>query len=310
MTQSESGVQRTRLLFATLTLSTVAIALALFAVLRSPPQAAPAQPATSVESSFQKSKRERVLKVGYGPFPPYVNIDPNEKDESKRLSGLCVDMINEIAARQQPPWRVEWHKVSWEAFRADMYSGKFDVLPNAIYQTVPRASEFRFTEPFTYVGVAVGVVRADETRFKTFMDLDKAGVKVSLAEGWTATEYARQRLNKDRLLVKPIGDDLNAQLNDLLSGRADAVLQDTPTALTYLKARPKEIKLLWIDNPPMRLAASFITRFDDEEMVTFLNTAIRVMQSDGTVERLDRKWNGMGEYLSNSYRPGAGLVAK
>jgi ABC-type amino acid transport substrate-binding protein len=188
-----------------------------------------------------------------------------------------------------------------------MYSGKFDVLPNAIYQTVPRAAEFRFSEPFTYVGVGVAVVKANETRIINFADLNKPGITVSLAEGWTATEYARSHLDKERLLIKPVGDDLNAQLNDLLAGRADAVLQDVPTALSYRNAHRAEVKVLWLDNPPMRVAASFITRFDDEEMATFLNTAIHVLQADGTIGLLDQKWKGMGEYPAIPFRPGAGL---
>jgi cyclohexadienyl dehydratase len=245
--------------------------------------------------------------VGYGPFPPYTIINPNEADPNKQASGFCIDMVNEIVARQSPPWAVEWHKVSWESLRADMYSGSFDVLANAIYATIPRASEFRFSEPFTYLGVGVGVVRRDEDRIRTFDDLNKPGITVSLAEGWTATEYARQHLDSSRLLIKPVGDDLNAQLNDLLTHRADAVLQDVPTALGYKTAHPDSVKLLWLDHPPMRVAASFITRWEDTDMIEFLNTAIRVLQADGTIEVLDRKWKGTGEYPVPTYAPGMGL---
>jgi ABC-type amino acid transport substrate-binding protein len=219
-------------------------------------------------------------------------------------------MVNEIASRQTPPWQVEWHKVSWESLRADMYSGQFDLIANAIYATVPRASEFLFSEPFTYLGVGVGIVRSNESRIQVFEDLNKPGITVSLAEGWTATEYARRHLDKERLLIKPIGDDVNAQLNDLLLGRADAVLQDAPVAISYKEAHPGEVKLLWLDDPPMTVAASFVTRWGDRELITFLNTAIRTLQTDGTMDLLDRKWKGMGEYPILNLKPGAGLPPK
>jgi ABC-type amino acid transport substrate-binding protein len=296
---------RSPLAYAALALSIAALMLAVFATWRASRAEAPG--ATQPESTFAKIKRERLLRVGYGPFPPYTIINANEQDPSKRVSGFCVDMINEIARRQEPPWKVEWQPLAWEALRAEMYSGRFDLLPNAIYQTVPRASEFLFSEPFTYVGVAVAIVKADENRIKEFADLNKPGITVSLAEGWTATEYARQQLAPERLLVKPVGDDLNAQLNDLLSGRADAVLQDVPTALSYRAAHPNAVKILWLENPPIRAAASFITRWEDAELMAFLNTAIRVLQDDGTIVRLDSKWKGMGEYPAPTFKPGAGL---
>lgn len=307
MALKHSTERRSPLVYVSLVISLAALILASFTIFRNSRQVVVPKETGVRVSSLEQSKRDHKLRVGYGPFPPYVIVNPNELDDNKRVSGFCVDMINEIAARQVPPWKIEWHKVSWEALRADMYSGKFDVLPNAIYQTVPRASEFLFSVPFTYVGVGVAVVRSDETRFQTFEDLNKPGVTVSLAEGWTATEYARQHLDRERLLIKPVGDDVNAQLNDLLASRADVVLQDVPTALSYRNAHPKEVRLLWLDRPPMRVAASFITRIDDIEMMTFLNTAIQILQADGTIDLLDRKWKGMGEYPAIPFKVGAGL---
>ena len=290
---------------ASIAISITALAIAILALWRT----ASVRPPTSrvPETSLERTKRERVLRVGYGAFPPYTIVNLNETDPHKRVTGFCVDMIEQMAARQNPPWRVEWHQVSWETLRADMYSGKFDVLPNAIYQTLPRASEFLFSIPFTYVGVGVAVVRSNEQRIRTFTDLNEAGITVSLAEGWTATEYAREHLDPRRLLIKPVGEDINAQLNDLLSGRADAVLQDVPTALSWRAAHPRTVKILWLDRPPMLLPASFITRFDDTEMMNFLNTAIRVLQADGTIQRLDERWKGMGEYPATTFSPGSGL---
>lgn len=291
--------------YVAVTLSVLAVALALYSAIR--PPRPPTANGAHTESSLERAKRERKLRVGYGPFPPYTIIDPNQTDPTKGVSGLCVDMVNEIASRQTPAWQVEWHKVSWETLRADMYSDKFDFLASAIYQTVPRASEFKFSEPFTYIGVGVAVVRKDESRINVFEDLNKPGITVSLAEGWTATELARRRLNPERLLIKPIGDDVNAQFNDLLARRADAVLQDVPIALAFQQAHPNEVKLLWLHNPPMRVAAGFITRWEDGDMITFLNTALRTLQEDGTIQDLDRKWKGMGDYPVLNFKPGAGL---
>ena len=260
-------------------------------------------------STLQKTKLDRILRVAYSGFPPYTIVDPNEQNPNKRVSGICVDIINAIADRQIPPWNVEWHKITWESLRADMYRGSFDLFADAVYQTIPRAAEFAFTEPFSYFGVAVAVVRHDETRFLKFEDLAQPGIKVSLAEGWTSTEYARKHLPPENLAIKPVGDDPNIQFQDVMSGRADAALQDAPTVIQFVRAHPRQVKALWLDRPPLRVAASFMTRQgpDNAELLHFISTCLKIMQVDGTIDEIDAKWQGYGEYLDPSFKTGAGL---
>lgn len=260
------------------------------------------------ENSLARTKHEKKLRVGYGGFPPYTILDPNQQDPSARVSGFCVDIINEIAKRQTPPWKVEWHKANWETLRADMYSGRFDVLADGVYLTVGRASEFLFTEPFSYFGVAVAVVRKDEKRFSKFEDLDREGIIISLAEGWTSTDFARKMFRHAKLHVIPVGDDPNVNFMDVIEGRADAVLQDVPTVIQFVRAHPKKVRALWLDDPPVRVAASFVLRQGDIGMYNFLNSCIKALQIDGTIEQLDTQWLGFGEYRTFQYRPGRGLL--
>nr|VFK23291.1 MAG: ABC-type amino acid transport substrate-binding protein [Candidatus Kentron sp. MB]VFK28412.1 MAG: ABC-type amino acid transport substrate-binding protein [Candidatus Kentron sp. MB]VFK74244.1 MAG: ABC-type amino acid transport substrate-binding protein [Candidatus Kentron sp. MB] len=258
-------------------------------------------------SSLGQARKTRVLKVGYSGFRPYTIINLNETDPSARVEGFCVDLVNEIVDRQVPSWRAEWHKVNFETLRADMESGRFDVFADAVYQTVPRASQFGFTEPYSYFGVGAGIVRKGDSRFVDFGDLDVEGVTVSLAEGWTATEYARRILSKPNFHVVAVGDDPFVQFQEVISGRADIALQDVPTVLQYVNANADKVDALWINNPPTRVAAGFMTRSGDWEMLHFLNVALRALKADGTIARLDRKWKGLGEYPSWEFTLGTGL---
>lgn len=283
----------------------VALSAAMVSVLRTP--TGEAGSTTRGETAFQRTVRTKVLRVGYAGFPPYTITDVNVTDPNKRVSGFCIDLVNEIASRQTPPWKVEWHKASWESLRADMYSGKFDLFAEGIYQTVPRATEFRFSEPFSYFGVAVAVVRKDESRFVAILDLNKPGITISLPEGWTSTEYAREHLTQANLVVKPVGDDVNINFMDVVSGRADAALQDVPTVLQFVREHENEVKALWLDNPPLRVAAGFAARWEDGDMIDFINTCFRSLEADGTLRNIDQKWKGMGEYISPRFTVGAGI---
>src|SRR5271154_3023129 len=55
------------------------------------------------EQTLQRIKREGTLRVGYGGFPPYTIVDPQETDANKRIKGFAADIVNEIAARSVPP---------------------------------------------------------------------------------------------------------------------------------------------------------------------------------------------------------------
>jgi len=256
---------------------------------------------------FDRAKRTKTLRVGYGPFPPYTIIGPNLSDPTQALSGFCIDMVNYIAEQQEPKWKVDWIPVSWETLRADIYSGKIDFVANAIYKTVPRAAEFSYTKPFTYIGVGVALIRKGDLRFKNFTDLNNPSVTISLAEGWVITGYARERLPKANLLIKPISGQTDLLFQDLIAERADVVLTDIPVAVNIYKEHPGTIEVLWLENPPITVEAGFSTRKGESGIIEFLNTCISAMEADGTLDVFDKKWQAPGLYLKKEFRAGDGL---
>ena len=260
------------------------------------------------ESALARSKRTKILRVGYSGFRPYTIVNPDPHAPVK-VSGFCVDMVNEIVSRQTPPWSAEWHQVTFETLKADMDSARFDVFADAVYQTLPRASEFGLTIPYSYFGVAVGLVRKNETRFQKFEDVDRPGITVALAEGWTSTEYARQHLTKPALHAIAVADDPFVIFQDVTSGKADIALQDVPTVLQYARAHPNEVKAIWIDKPPTRVPAGFMTRQNEFEMLRFLDASIRILQADGTIGELNKKWGALSEFPAETLLQGAGMAS-
>ena len=264
-------------------------------------------PGPHVESSLVKTKQSKIIRAGYSNFKPYTIFNPNTQYPDEQVTGFSADMLKEIAARQSPPWKIEWHKITFETLRADMESGRFDVFADAVYQTVPRASDFGLTIPYSYFGVAVGLVRKNETRFSRFEDLDREGITIALAQGWTSTEYAQQHLKKPTFKLISVGDDPFVQLQEVIAGRVDIALQDVPTVLQFAQSHPNEVKALWIDNPPSRVPAGFMVRQGDWEMLNFLNSSMLVLQADGTIKRLDEKWSALSDFPAVTLTTGSGL---
>lgn len=287
----------------TLIIALVSMAVCLFVMLR-PTQS---QRVIKLETTLDRIKREGVLKVGYGGFPPYTSIDTQEPDASKRIKGFAADLVNEIAARSVPPMKVEWHLINWDTLRADMVSKKCDFIADPVYQTVPKALEFSYCDPYSYFGIALPVVRKDDNRFKTFSDLDRSDITIAIAEGWVSTDYARAHLTKPKLKTIPVGGDAFVQLDDVLMGRADVALQDSPTVVQYVKAHADKVKVLWLDDPPCIVPGGFTVRTDDTDLLRFLNSCLAIMKADGTIDKLDQKWKTYGYFQHNALRPAIGL---
>ncbi len=260
------------------------------------------------ETALERIKKTGVMRVGYGGFPPYTIVDPRESDPNKRLSGFAVDMVYEIAKRYSPPLKVEWYNLNWETFRPDMLSGKFDFLADAVYQTVPKAADFGMTDPFSYFGIATGVVKIKDKRFKNFQDLNRSDITIALAQGYVSSDFAQQELSKPKFKMITVGKDAFVQMDEVLLGRADVALNDTPTVIQYVRAHPDKVKALWVDSPPSAVAAGFVTRKEDTDLLAFLNISIRILKIDGTLAKLDKKWESLGYFEAFKLVPGAGLT--
>jgi len=286
-----------------LAIALAALAFSVWQSLRPPigPSAAPHI------TQWQRAKQTGVLRVGYGGFPPYTIINPNEPDPSKRDTGFCVDLVNAIAARLVPPLKVEWQQFSWDTMKADLATDRFDFIGDAVYQTIPRASDFLFTNPYSYFGIAVGVVRSDDNRFARFKDLDQPGITIALAAGYTSTEFAQANLSKPTFKLIPVTGDAFNQLDEVLFGRADVALNDVPTVLQYVRAHKDKVKALWLDSPPSNVPAGFVLRPEDGDLKAFLDVSLRALSTDGTIARIDEKWKSLGFFPVINLTPGAGL---
>jgi ABC-type amino acid transport substrate-binding protein len=307
MLQQRIKAQPTALTSLALGLAVAALLIAAAALFRNVPAA---QPGNVRESALARINRTGVLRAAYGGFPPYTIVDPRETDPNKRVSGFTVDMINEIAKRSSPSLRVEWYNLNWETFRSDILSDKFDVVADAVYATIPKANDFQFTEPFSYFGLAAAVVRIDDNRFTSFKDLDRPDIVITLAQGYVSNDYAQQELAKPTFKLLTVGKDAFAQLDEVLLGHADVALNDVPTIVQYVRAHADKVKGLWIDRPPSWAAASFVTRREDFELNAALSTDIQIMKIDGTLDRLDRKWQSLGYFDRPNMTPGAGLLVQ
>jgi ABC-type amino acid transport substrate-binding protein len=277
-----------------LALSLVAIILASIALGRSSRNASSGGGGAKVTTQpglLDGIRRNRVIRVGYGVYPPYTIEDPNTRE----VSGFSAAVIEEIA--KELGCKVEWHRLSFDTMSVDLKRGVYDVIADPIFATIPRAPEFSFSEPYAYFADGIAVVRKTENRFKVFDDLNRPGIKISVGLGQGSEAFSRARLSKPEILPVSVGTDNMLIFSGVLAGRTDAAVADAENAKRFVQAHPNDVKALWLDHPPAFMPAGFALRPGDREGAEFLNVCIRYLRSTGTLETLAQKYGAEAAVL-------------
>lgn len=273
---------------ATATLSIVAMLIAMVALVR-PAFFSSSRDATSdgtdPQGLLQRIETTGELHAGYGVYPPYTSEDPN----TGRVTGFSVDVIIEIA--EQIDCTVVWHRMNWNTMSADLKRGEFDIIADPIFQTIPRAREFAFTEPYAYFADGIAVVRATERRFTDFDSLDRKGIRIAVGQGWASETLLKARFSEATLVPVQTGTDLLQVFNEVLGGRADVAVADGANALRFVSEHSGEVKALFIDNPPAFMPAGFALRPTDREGAEFLTVCLRNLKATGVLGALARKYD-------------------
>ncbi len=253
-------------------------------------------------SVLDKIKKERVIRAGVIPYPPFVTKDPN----TNQYSGYFIELLDEIVkfmGEKDSPIKIEYEETTWAGMITGLKNERFDIVVSGIFRTIPRGMEVTWPRPCMYVGMSA-LVRADDARFKTPEDLRKPGLKVAVAAGEVGHDYQQRFLPEANPIVLQTADTAATAL-EVSSGSADVAIAESVALVQYAKKHP-EVKVLFVDKPLFTFATSVMIRRGDQEWLDFLNIGIEFMQLAGATERLDRKYNPEGEHWISPALPWEG----
>src|SRR4051794_11754409 len=155
---------------------------------------------------------------------PYVTPDP--RDPSQTV-GFEVDFAAALAQRIGRTARFQQNQ--WDGLVPGLERGEYDIVINGLEITPERAEKIAFSIPYFYSSLTL-TERLDETAISKTEDLRGKTVgtlKVTVAERFLE--------NLGQVNIRSYDSQGNAY-TDLLLGRLDAVLMDTPIAVYYAYA--------------------------------------------------------------------------
>ncbi len=249
------------------------------------------------DSILSRIEDTKMMRVGYAAYPPYVVKDLTTGE----LSGYYIDIMNEMAGRMGV--EIEWIETTWQTYITDLQTGKFDVLNDPMFTSIPRWEQISFTSPLGYFSGVAGIVKKNEYRFNNLDDLNQEGVKIAVPQGWTAQDYANKYLTKATIKSFP-GDTATLAFADVVTGNSDVALVDGPSVQQYIEKNPNQnAKAMFLDNPSVITPAAWGVQKGDIEWLMFLNGSIDSMRTDGTLKKIAQEYHLYSYEIESTFVP-------
>ncbi|MFO1459131.1 MAG: ABC transporter substrate-binding protein/permease [Verrucomicrobiota bacterium] len=201
-------------------------------------------------------------------------------DRPTELTGFEVEFAGALCA--QLGVRSEFVQNNWDMLVPALQEGShFDVIIAGLERSPENLAKIDMSRPYFIYGQQL-VVPASDTRTARLEELRGKRVGVLSASG---SHHLAERAGG--IDVRIYQDNVN-YFSDLEVGRLDAVLTDTPIALANLKEHPA----LRSAGAPFALGAYAVgVRSTDPDLLRRINEAIGALASDGSLERIYRKYS-------------------
>lgn len=229
---------------------------------------------TNNEQPSSTAEKEILVIGTEGTYQPFTYH--NEKNE---LVGYDVEVGRAIA--EELGMEAQFMEITWEGLLAGLDNGQVDIVTNQVSVTEERKEKYNFSEPYLYSYPAL-IVKSDNDTIKSFEDAKglKTSLNVSSNYALIAEEYGIE--------IVP-SETFSKDIELLLAGRTDVVINDTVAFADYLRQKP---------DTPIKVAATL----DKENVV-----AIPILKDDTALkEKIDKaiitlRENGKLKEISEKY---------
>lgn len=228
------------------------------------------------ESALDTIIQRGVINVGVGlGTPPYGLIDANMQPDGYDVSlarmiardlGLKVNLVDTTAANRIP----------------NLTSGKLDIVIYSFSITAERAKAIAFTNT-VYVDRQVYVAPADKPASKVE---DLVGKKVGVTRAST-NDIVMTNKAVEGTQVQRYDDDASTS-QALFAGQVEGIVTSGALARAVEQHDPNFKTQFAVSTAPMAIGL----RRGDPDLLHWLNTEIFMLQTNGELPELQRKWMG------------------
>lgn len=220
---------------------------------------------------------EDMLTVGVDPdYAPFEFVDA----ATGEVVGFDIDLMREIGRLNG--WQINFREMPFEMLLSALHAGQSGAAISAITITPKRQAVVDFSDPYYLTGQSFVVLAGDSSFTEPF---DLRGRRVGVQLGSTGEELAKRT---DGALVF-LYDDIREAFRLLGDGDLDVVIDDCPSALTYLK-RHAEFEIVGPELDAQYYGIA--VHKGAPARLEKINQALAKLIGDGTYDSLHLKWFG------------------
>ena len=244
------------------------------------------------ESAYERVMRTGTIRIGYALWPPYITKDP----ASGTMGGMVYELVERTAKvlNLKTDWALEYAPGQQvEALK----TGKVDVLALDGPWTRSAMPYSGYSRAQFYVPVYIHVAqkRAAEFAGKSLDTLNRPDFSFSAMDGDLSLDLKEMLYPAAKFFTLPGTADPTLLMENIMTGKADALIQDSLTVQSYNKTRlTKNQDGLVALHPekPLAIYPCIISAQPQElELLGLLDRGIDFLHNMGMDERILRKYD-------------------
>jgi polar amino acid transport system substrate-binding protein len=211
-------------------------------------------------------------------WPPMEYID----EDSKEIVGFDVDLMKEIA--KAGGFTVEFKNTAWDGIFAGLAGGKYDAVMSSVTITEERKKQMDFSKPYINAGQVL-VVQKSTTGVSKLADMRG---KIVAAQIGTTGSFEIEKVEGVELKTY---DEIGLAFEDLVNGRIDGVVADTPVAADFaLQSASYKGKLKIVGEPFTEEYYGIAVQKGNREVLDAINKGLDKVLGTATYARIEKKW--------------------
>ncbi|MCR2108732.1 basic amino acid ABC transporter substrate-binding protein [Campylobacter upsaliensis] len=215
------------------------------------------------------------LRVGTAP-----NYKPFDYKEDAKLTGLDIDLVNEIAKREGI--ELTWVEMSFDGLIPALKTGKIDMIASAMSATEDRRKSVDFSDVY-YTTKNLYIKKKDNEALNSKEDLEGKIIGVQLG---TLQEPAAKVIKDTKVQSN---ESLSVVIMELKEGKIDAVVADKDVSTGYLKENADLIGFFEEEDGSEGFSFAF-DKDKQKEAIEKFNKGLKDLKVDGTYDQILTKY--------------------
>ena len=210
-------------------------------------------------------------------WPPMEYVDKN-----KEIVGFDIDLIKAVA--EAGGFEVKIQNTAWDGIFAGLGNKTYDAIISSVTITEERKKTMDFSLPYINAGQVL-IVRSEISGVTVLADLK--GKAVGAQIGTTGSF----EIDKTEGVTLNTYDELGLAIEDLVNGRIDGVVADTPIAADFvLQNDVYKGKLKIVGKPFTDELYGIVVNKGNKRVLDLVNKGLKIVLDAGKDEELKDKW--------------------